>query len=354
MIRLPRTVVVTEASAGMGRATALALATRGDRAAVARGSAGLTGAADEVRHAGGEGLILAVDVADPKAIVRAAQQVVDAFGRIDVWVNNAFAGVVAPFTQATPDACRRATEVTGLCCVFGMREALSPIDLNNRGPIAQVGSALAYRGVPLQSAYCGAKQAIEGLNESLRCDLLHEGTPARTTVMQVPAVNPPKFDGVLSHAPGLGARATDHAAAQPRSLESWIGGSTVAQLVPGLLDRFLAHGHDAQLHKGERAGAGNLCSPADEPGDGTSGHSGASVRRPGGVVHREWRSRNRAWAGKAAFIVCGAALFARKVSHSAGDFSSAVPRRLAAPGRGTRKARMSDHIGGETWRDLAS
>lgn len=346
MIRRSWTVVVTGASVGVRRATTHTFAVRGDRGALlARGSAALTGVADEARHAGGEGLIPTVDVADHNALDRVAQQVVDAFGQIDVGVNNAFGGAFAPFKQATPDECRRAAEARCPGCVFGTREALSHIVLNNRGAIAQVGSALAYRGVPLQSAYRGAKQTIEGLNESLRCDLLHEGTLAWTRMMQSPAVNTPRFDRVLSDVPGLVARATDHAAAQPRSLESWIGGSTVAPLVaralvPGLRDRFPAHGYDAQLHEGECAGAGNLCGPADEPADGASGRSGASVRRPGGVVHRKWMSRNRAWAGKAAFNICGAALSARKVSRSAGGFQLG---RQAVFGRSGQGDAVSPH-----------
>lgn len=325
MIRLPRAVVVTGASVGMGRATAVA--TLGDRAAVARGSAGLTGAADEVRHAGGEGLILPVDVTDPKAIDRADQPVADAFGRIDVWVNNAFAGVVAPFPQATPDECRRVTEVTGLCCVFGTRAALSHMLLNNRGTNAQVGPALAYRGIPLPSAYCGAKHAIQGRNASLRCELLHEGARARTTMVQVPVVNTPQFARVLSHVPGrarpgtpvheldLAARALDHAAAHPRRLASWIGGSTVAPpvgnaLVPGLLNRYLAYGDDAQLDEGEHAGTGTLWSPADTPRGGDfwapgpfdvesrpGGAQGMDVPQPSmgrpGRLHRLWGSALR-------------------------------------------------------------
>ncbi|MFE2991952.1 SDR family oxidoreductase [Streptomyces sp. NPDC059262] len=273
---------MTGASVGMGRATALPLAARGDRAAVARGGAGLTGAADEARHTGGEELILPVDVADPKAMDRAAQQVVDAFGRIDVWVSNAFAGVVAPFMQATPDACRRATEVTGLCCVFGTRAALSHMLLNNPGTNAQVEPALTYRGVPLASAYCGAKHAIQGCNASLRGELLHEGTRARTTMVQVPAVNTPHFARVLSHVPGrarpgapvhepdLAGRAMDHTAAHARRLEILDRRVTVAPpvanaVVPGLLDRYLAYGDDAQLDEAEHAGAGNLWSPRDGP-----------------------------------------------------------------------------------------
>lgn len=297
---------MTGASAGVCRATTLAFAARGDRVALsARGSAGLVAAAAEVRQAGGEALTITVDVADPKAVVRAAHQVVDALGRIDVWVNNAFAGVFAPFTGVTPDGYRRVTEVTYLGCVFGTRAALSQMLPNNRGMIVQVRSALACRGIPLQSAYCGAKHAIQGFSESLRCELLHDRTRVRTAMVQLPAVNAPQFDRVLSPGPErarpvapidepeLAARAIVHSAAHPRWRERLVGGSTAATLVanalvPGLLERYLARtGHDSQLDEGEHAGAGNLWSPAGIPGDATSGCTGGpSTRRPGRVARR--------------------------------------------------------------------
>jgi NAD(P)-dependent dehydrogenase (short-subunit alcohol dehydrogenase family) len=357
MIRRPRTVVVTGASVGAGRAMALAFAARGDRVALsARGSAGLVAAADEVRQAGGEALTITVDVADPKAVVRAAQQVVDALGRIDVWVNNAFAGVFAPFTGVTPDEYRRVTEVTYLGCVFGTRAALSQMLPNSRGMIVQVGSALACRGIPLHSAYCGAKHAIQGFSESLRCELLHDGTRVRTTMVQLPAVNAPQFDRVLSRVPEqarpvapideteLAARAIVHSAAHPRRRECWVGGSTVATLVanalvPGLLERYLARtGHHSQLDEGEDAGAGNLWSPTGTPRGrdfGVHGRPFDAEARPGSA--QEWVSRNRGWAGKTALSVRGAAVAARKVTRGPGGFSPrAIARCLAAPGRGTR------------------
>lgn len=188
--------MVTGASGGVGRATARAFAARGDRVALlARGRDGLAAAADEVTQAGGEALVVSVDMADAKAVEDAAQRVVDAFGKIDIWVNNAFAGVYAPFTEITPDEFRRVTEVTYLGYVFGTRAALRHMLPRDRGTIVQVGSALAYRGIPLQSAYCGAKHAIQGFNESVRCELLHEGSRVRTTMVQLPAVNTPSSTG---------------------------------------------------------------------------------------------------------------------------------------------------------------
>ncbi|MGI5515836.1 SDR family oxidoreductase [Streptomyces sp. CA-106131] len=325
---LPRhrkTVVVTGASGGVGRATALAFAARGDRVALlARGREGLAAAADEVRRAGGEALVVPVDVADARAVEDAAQQIVDMFGRIDVWVNNAFAGVFAPFTQVAPDEFRRVTEVTYLGCVFGTRAALRHMLPADHGTIVQVGSALAYRGIPLQSAYCGAKHAIQGFNESLRCELLHDGSRVRTTMVQLPALNTPQFDWVLNRMPGrarpvapvyqpeVAARAIVHAAGHPRRREYWVGGSTAATLIanamaPGLLDRYLARtGYDAQQDKGEHESTGNLWSPADGP---HGRDFGAHGRFDGQALYgspEEWLSRNRARIG-AGLLVGGLA-----------------------------------------------
>jgi NAD(P)-dependent dehydrogenase (short-subunit alcohol dehydrogenase family) len=316
--------VVTGASAGVGRAAALAFAARGDRVALlARGREGLAAAADEVQRAGGEALVVTVDMADAKAVDDAAQRIVDEFGRIDVWVNSAFAGVFAPFTEITPDEYRRVTEVTYLGCVFGTRAALRYMLPQDHGTIVQVGSALAYRGIPLQSAYCGAKHAIQGFNESLRCELLHEGTKVRTTMVQLPAVNTPQFDWVLSRMPGrarpvapvyqpeLAARAIVHAAAHPRRREYWVGGSTVATLVanavvPGLLDRYLARtGFDSQQDEGDHAGPANLWSPADGPHGRDFGAHGRFDAEAHDGSGQEWLSRNRQRMGRALALGAG-------------------------------------------------
>ncbi|MFF4031432.1 SDR family oxidoreductase [Streptomyces sviceus] len=311
-----KVVVVTGASGGVGRATARAFAERGARVALlARGREGLAAAADEVRQAGGEALVVNVDVADPKAVDDAAQQVVDAYGHIDVWVNNAFTGVFAPFTEITPDEFRRVTEVTYLGYVFGTRAALHHMLPRDRGTIVQVGSALAYRGIPLQSAYCGAKHAIQGFNESLRCELLHSGTGVRTTMVQMPGLNTPQFDWVLNRMPGkarpvapvyqpeVAARAVVHAASHARRREYWVGGSTVATLlanavVPGVLDRYLARTNiEAQQEDGEHGGPGNLWAPADGPHGHDFGAHGRFDEEAVSKSPQDWFSRNRARMG---------------------------------------------------------
>ncbi|MBA4861924.1 SDR family oxidoreductase [Streptomyces sp. PSKA54] len=328
-----RTVVVTGASAGVGRATARAFAARGDRVALlARGREGLAAAADEVQRAGGEALVVPVDMADPKAVEDAAEQVEETLGPIDVWVNNAFAGVFAPFMEISADEFRRVTEVTYLGYVSGTRAALRHMLPRDRGTIVQVGSALAYRGIPLQTAYCGAKHAIQGFNESLRCELLHQGSKVRTTMVQLPAVNTPQFDWVLDRLPGrarpvapiyqpeVAARAIVHAAVHPRRREYWVGGSTAAALVanavaPGLVERYLARtAYDAQQTPGlPPPETANLWAPADGPHGHDYGAHGRfdAEAQPGDV--QEWFSRNRDRVGLGVTATAAAAAAALAV-----------------------------------------
>jgi NAD(P)-dependent dehydrogenase (short-subunit alcohol dehydrogenase family) len=278
-------VVVTGASGGVGRACARAFAARGAKVGLlARGEKGLTGAAEDVRAAGGTPLSIEVDTADYAQVEQAADRVERELGPLDVWVNAAFTSVFAPFTEIKPDEFHRVTEVTYLGFVHGTRVALDRMLPRDRGTIVQVGSALAYRGVPLQSAYCGAKHAIQGFTEAVRCELLHDGGNVRITMVQLPALNTPQFSWVLSrlprHAqpvppiyqPEVAARAILFAADHPDRREYWVGGSTVATLLanavaPGLLDRYLARtGYRSQQTDQPRPAdqPANLWEPADD------------------------------------------------------------------------------------------
>ncbi|HEX3735875.1 MAG TPA: SDR family oxidoreductase [Solirubrobacterales bacterium] len=194
-VKSARVVVVTGASAGVGRAAAKAFAAGGDRVALlARGEEGLAAAAGEVREAGGEALCVPTDVADPDAVEAAAGRVERELGPIDVWVNDAMATVFAPFAEIEPAEYRRATEVTYLGCVWGTKAALRRMVGRNSGVVVQVGSALAFRGIPLQAPYCGAKHAIEGFSESLRAELLHDRSAVRISMVHLPALNTPQFE----------------------------------------------------------------------------------------------------------------------------------------------------------------
>ncbi|WP_033221987.1 SDR family oxidoreductase [Kitasatospora phosalacinea] len=327
----PRTVVVTGASAGVGRAVARAFAARGDRLALlARGRAGLDAAVQEARDTGARAMAVTVDLADPDAVERAAESVERALGPIDVWVNAALASVFAPFTEITPADFRRVTEVTYLGYVYGTRAALRRMLPRDRGCVVQVGSAIAYRGIPLQSAYSGAKHALQGWNEAVRCELLHQGTAVRCTMVQLPAVNTPQFDWVRSRLPWMGrplgsvyqpepiARAIVHAADHPGRREYRVGASTVVTLLanalaPGLFDRYLArNGYDGQQTDAPRPPdlPDNLWTPLDEHRDhGAHGRFDDEARARSGQA---WADRHRApLAAAALLLAAGAAVGAR-------------------------------------------
>ena len=260
----PNVVVVTGASAGIGRATARAFADRGaDVALLARDEEGLAAAAKEVEAAGRRAVGIRTDMADLDQVEAAADQIESDLGPIEVWVNNAMTSVFAPFTEIEPEEFRRVTEVSYLGFVYGTRTALRRMLPRDHGTIVQVGSALAYRGIPLQSAYCGAKHAIQGVTESVRAELYHDRSKVWLTMVQMPAVNTPQFDWVLSrlphqaqpvppiYQPEVAARAVVWAATHRRR-QLWVGGSTWATLVanklaPGLLDRYLGRtGYQSQ------------------------------------------------------------------------------------------------------------
>src|SRR5437667_1194956 len=195
-------VVITGASAGVGGATGRACARPGaDIGLLARGVDGLESARREGEAAGGRAIAIPTDVADADRVEAAADRIERELGPIDIWVNNAMVSVFSPVKELTPDEVRRVTEVTYLGVVYGTLAALKRMLPRDRGSIVQVGSALAYRGIPLQAAYCGAKHAIQGFTESLRCELLHDGSQVHVSMVQLPAMNTPQFDWVKSRLP---------------------------------------------------------------------------------------------------------------------------------------------------------
>ena len=258
-------VVITGASAGVGRATAQAFGKRKAKVGlIARGREGLEAAKREIESFGGEALVLPLDVADADAIERAADEVEKAFGPIDIWINNAMLSVFSPVMEMTPADFKRVTEVTYLGYVYGTLAALKRMKRRDRGSIVQVGSALAYRGIPLQSAYCAAKHAVQGFHDSLLTELIHDHSHVRVVMVQMPALNTPQFRWVKSRLPRkaqpvppifqpeVAAEAIVWAAYSGRR-EINVGWPTVKavwgnNLVPGYADRYLAkHGYEAQM-----------------------------------------------------------------------------------------------------------
>jgi NAD(P)-dependent dehydrogenase (short-subunit alcohol dehydrogenase family) len=261
---------------------------------IARGEAGLDGAVRDVEDAGGKALAVTADVADYAQVTAAARQIEEHFGPIDVWVNVAFTSVFAPFAEIKAEEFRRVTEVSYLGFVHGTMAALALMRPRGRGTIVQVGSALGERSIPLQSAYCGAKHAINGFTSSLRCELLHENSGVHVTVVQMPAVNTPQFSWVRSrlpkrpqpvppiYQPELAARGVVFAAGHPRRRQYWVGGTTAATIVatrlaPALLDRYLArtgYGSQQTAQPAEPGRPDNLLQPADGRGGPDHGSHG--------------------------------------------------------------------------------
>jgi short-subunit dehydrogenase len=259
------TVVITGAAAGVGRATARAFGKRGARVGLlARGVDDLKAAAAEIEQAGGKALVLPTDVADPDAVEAAAAAVERQFGAIDIWVNVAMATIFGEVWKITPEEFRRATEVTYLGFVYGTMAALKRMRPRDHGTIVQVGSALAFRAIPLQSAYCGSKFAIRGFTDSLRSELLHEKSRVHVTMVQMPALNTPQFDWARNKMgrrpqpvapifqPEVAAEAIYFAAhAKRRELYvSWSNWKVILanKLMPGVLDHILARkGFSGQL-----------------------------------------------------------------------------------------------------------
>ena len=202
MNQISKVVVITGASAGVGRATAREFARHGARIGLlARGNDGLNAARREVEELGSEALVIPIDVADADQVESAAAQIEAEFGHIDIWINNAMTSVFSPIKQMTAEEFRRVTEVTYLGYVYGTLAALKRMLPRDRGVIVQVGSALAYRGIPLQAAYCAAKHAVQGFCDSLWCELLHDNSNVKVTMVHMPALNTPQFGWVKSRLP---------------------------------------------------------------------------------------------------------------------------------------------------------
>jgi NAD(P)-dependent dehydrogenase (short-subunit alcohol dehydrogenase family) len=304
---IPRVVVVTGASAGVGRAAVRAFAREGARIGlIARGLDGLDAAKREIEELGGGALVLPADVADAGAIEDAAAEVERRFGPIDVWVNNAMASVFSPVKEMTAADYKRVTEVTYLGYVNGTLAARKRMLRRDRGVIIQVGSALAYRGIPLQSAYCAAKHAIQGFCDSLQCELIHDKSNVQLCMVQMPALNTPQFGWVKSrlprkaqpvppiYQPEIAADAIVYASHHPRR-EIQVGLPTVVaiagdKLASGLLDRYLAStGVDGQQTNEPKdpTRADNLHAP-------TAGDHGAH----GAFDERAWSFSPQWWANK--------------------------------------------------------
>ncbi len=326
----PEVAVVTGASAGVGRATAQAFAKRGARVGLlARGRAGLEGARTEVESFGGKALVLPTDVAYAEAVEAAAQRVEEELGPIDVWVNDAMVSVFSPAKEMTPEEYKRVTEVSYLGTVYGTLAALKRMLPRNKGHIVQVGSALAYRAIPLQSAYCGSKHAIQGFTESVRSELIHDRSDVRITMVQLPAVNTPQFGWVRSRLPNnpqpvppifqpeVPAEAIYWAAHHDRN-ELWLAWPAVKailgnKVIPRELDYYLARtGFDSQ-QTDEPVGPDrkdNLFEPVDDAED--RGAHGAFDERSLPKSYQWLASTHRTWLAAAGALGLTAAAYAAR------------------------------------------
>ncbi len=317
----PEVVVVTGASAGLGRAVVKEFARHGARVGLlARGHDGLEGARRDAEALGGRGLVLPTDVADADAVENAAAQVEEKFGPIDVWVNDAMVSVFSPVREMTAADYRRVTAVTYLGYVNGTLAALRRMLPRDRGVIVQVGSALAYRAIPLQSAYCACKHAIRGFTDSLRCELIHDRSHVKVTMVQMPAMNTPQFDWVKSrlprkpqpvppiYQPEVGARAVYHAAHHYRR-EWYVGGSTAVvitgnKFLPGVGDWYLGRtGFDSQQYDG--ASDPDRPNNLHEPLPGDHGPHGDFDARASDFSMQLWADKNCHWLGAAGLCLAG-------------------------------------------------
>jgi NAD(P)-dependent dehydrogenase (short-subunit alcohol dehydrogenase family) len=327
---MKQVVVITGASAGVGRATAIAFAKRGARIGLlARGQDGLAAAKRDVESCGGTAVMVPTDVANADQVESAAETIERELGPIDIWINNAMTSVFSPIDQLRADEIRRVTEVTYLGTVYGTMSALKRMRPRNRGTIVQVGSALAYRAIPLQSAYCAAKHAVQGFTESLRCELLHDRSKVRVRMVHLPALNTPHFSWAKSrlprkpqpvppiYQPEIAADAIVWAASHHRR-ELQVGLPTVVavegnKVLRGLMDRYLArNGYDSQqtAEAVERDRQDNLWQPL--PGD--RGVHGDFGDRASSVSPHLWLNTHRGGAALAVGIgvLAGAALMSRR------------------------------------------
>lgn len=322
-----KVAVVTGGSAGVGRATVRELSQHGyDVAILARGQGGLDGAVKDVENAGRRSLGIRVDVSDHAGVLRAAQQVESELGEIDVWVNVAFVGALAYFWETSPDEYKRMTDVTYMGQVNGTWAALSHMRPRDRGVIINVCSAMSYRSIPLQSAYCGAKHAVKGFTESVITELIHERSNVKVAMIQLPGLNTPQFNWNLNKMPKhpmpvkpifqpeLAARGIRHLAEHPHRRNMWVGASTAMTILgeraaPWLLDLYLGRKGVAGQQTGEdlpRLGD-NLYEPRDEAADqGAHGPFDSKAHSHDPVL---WLTLHRSavLAGAGAALVAGAA-----------------------------------------------
>ncbi len=318
-------VVVTGASAGIGRTTARVFGEHGASVGLlARNEDGLEGARKEIEAAGGKALVLPTDVADPEQVEAAALRVEEEFGLINTWVNDAMTTIFSPLKDITPEEFKRATEVTYLGCVYGTMSALKRMLPRDKGTIVQVGSALSYRGIPLQAAYCGAKFGIRGFTDSLRTELLHDGSNVHVTMVQLPGLNTPQFDHCRSKMPyhpqpvppifqpEVAADAIYWAAHHKRR-EVYVGTSSVLTILgnkvaPWLADRYLARtAYDSQQTSESVEGSyreGNLF----ETPSGDHGAHGSFDGQAHASSPQAWATKNRRWLGLAGAAAGGVAL----------------------------------------------
>ncbi len=343
-------VMITGSSAGLGRAVAREFGRHGASVGLlARGMDGLEGAKREIESIGGRAIALPADVADAEAVEAAAMKIEEEFGPIDIWINNAMASVFSPVKEMTPEEYKRVTEVTYLGVVHGTLAALKRMLPRNQGTIVQVGSALAYRSIPLQSAYCAAKHAVAGFTDSLRCELIHDKSRVHLTMVQMPALNTPQFGWVKSRLqhkaqpvppifqPEVGASAI-YWAAHHRRRELYVGWPTVKaitgnKIAPGLLDHYLGGtGYDSQqtAEPVEPNRPDNLWKPVA----GDHGAHGRFDNRARAHSYQLWADLNRLWIGLGVAAATGAGFYfasraRRTVSRTNEGFASKERPRAA-------------------------